>query len=339
MSFRYEDQATYPLAGTQWNPGPAVLEDYRAPSRERAALHRLRTDVGWTTAKVTANELAYPLGPLVTVYGTLRNEREAFLRSWAIWSRQRLPDWLTVEYVVLDEGSTDGVDEAIAELQAQGAPITYVRTRPPGDPGERSCTLAFNWCARHLARGTLLIPQWWDRIPGSFDLLRGLVEPHITEAGIATSGISRHIGGSSSLDGMPPGQLRALLSSVPWRDDPIALAKLCGPRGGHCAPGGATESSMLCIPREELLALGGWDERYRARASYVNVDLFRRVIGSGLRVRFLSEPTGANYHQSHPCPTGRAKPDGVGLLADRGVVRNGGRGGDWGSMEVVEVRR
>lgn len=288
--------------GTIWNPGPADPTGYVRPDRSRPAL-----------ASATA-------APTVTVFGTVRNERKALARSLSVWLRQKLPDGVSVEFLVLDDGSSDGVESMVGDLIAAGAPIRYTRWREPDDPTERSCTVVFN-AALLLVDSPLVVAQWFDRVPGSFGHLAALVAPHRKRAGIVTSAISRHVGSSSSVSNMPPEQLDALLALVDWRERPEQLELVAGPIGAHCVPGQATESSGLCIARDELVALGGWDERYGAsRHGYPNVDLWRRVLGSGLVAVFPDAPVANNYHLSHPA--GRREGKDTSLLADVTLARN-----------------
>ena len=296
------------------SPNPPDLYGYAAPARTRPALAD-----------------AVPGVPLVTVLGTVRDEAIAFERSWHVWSRQTgvAPD--AVDFLVLDDGSTDDIVEVVRRARAGsefGARIRYARMRPPGAPEQRSCTLAFNSGVRHLVRTPLVMIQWWDRIPGSFDHLARLIAPHRKLAGIATSAVSRHIGGSSSMHEMTPDELAATLALVDWRADPTSLDRVAGRIGGHCVPGDASESSGLVIPVAEFEALGGFDERYRERAGYVNVEFFRRAMQSGLQIVF---PGVQNYHQSHPA--NRVKDHG--WLDDPRVMRNGGA--DWGIAAPIEV--
>jgi hypothetical protein len=171
-----------------------------------------------------------------------------------------------------------------------------------------------------------VLVQWWDRIPGHQAMLRRILEPHETRTGIVTSGVSRHIGGSSSMDELSPIALARMLELVPWREDLRRLAEIAGPIGGHCVPGNASESSCWCAPLDEVIALGGYDERYRERAGYANVELFRRFFEAGLVVEFVPEPFGANYHQSHAA--NRVKDNG--FLDDRRTKRN--QGIEWGNL-------
>ena len=90
------------------------------------------------------------------------------------------------------------------------------------------------------------------------------------------------------------------------------------------------------IPVAELVAVGGFDERYRSRAGYVNVTMFRRLLATGLVVWHPTDSEANNYHLSHPCPVGRKKADSLPLLRDTAVVVNGGPNGDWGRLEPPE---
>lgn len=267
--------------------------------------------------------------PLVTVLGTVRDELPALQRSWAVWSQQRIPASWLVEYVVLDEGSRDGVGRWVAERQREGAPITRIVTARPGGP-QRSCTLAMNACIRHHVRSPLIMIQWWDRIPGSFDHLRALVAPHLTRTNCATSAVARHIGASSSVEDFDSTTLNRALAQVAWQEDPLKLAKIAGEIGPHCLPGAQTESAGLVIRREHFAAIGGFDERYTTRASYVNVELWRRLLHAGIECFNVAEPDGANYHQTHAAPGGRTK--SYGFLDDRCIVRNPD---GWGNERAV----
>jgi len=314
---RYVEQTRFP-GPPPWNPlGVPDTSGYEPPDRSSPALDT-------TPAS----------GPLVAVIGTVRDEAVPWERSWRVWERQALPDWLRgrVEYHVLDDGSSDGIRDAVAAERRVGSPLVYSRWREPGEGPDRSCTLLFNAAIRGLVTAPLVVIQWWDRIPGSLQLLAHLVRPHADYPGIVTTGVSRHIGGSSSVDGMDPDALEVLLGTVPWRDDPSALNRIAGRIGGHCVPGAMTESSCLAIPRAEFLALGGYDERYTARHGYPNVTLWRRVLHSGLVALTVPEPHGSNYHQSHP--QDRSAKD-LSLLGDLRVRVN--EEDDWGCLEPAEV--
>lgn len=321
----YVFQREFPLPGSPWNPGEPDFTNFRPPTR--------RGDTG-----IVESPAAKTVGagdPVVTVLGTVRNEAQALERSLSIWTRQVLPDGIKAELLVLDDGSNDdplGVVHRYRKVCGDGPlRIRYVRVREPGG-SQRNCTLVFNMAVRQLVRTPLVLFQWWDRIPGSFIHLTQLVVPHLGQGTIVTSAISRHLGGSSSVDAMRPVELEVLLKLVDWRDDPGKLATVAGRIGNHCIPGQATESSGFCLPIDEFVALGGYDERYTARANYSNVELWRRILQGGLQAWFVEEPEGANYHQSHPCPTGRVKDHGV--LDDLRVRRNVGR--DWGAMPYLE---
>ena len=298
------EQTTFgaPL-GSIWNPKEADPTGYTQPDRSKPALHSLPEKV-----------------PTITVMGTIRNERLALSRSLSVWLRQQKPDWLTVEYLICDDGSCDGIERVMENLLEAGAPIRYTKWRLPGDEVERSCTVVFN-AALRLVRSPLVLAQWYDRVPGSLAHLVALVAPHRRTKGIVTSATSRHIGSSSSVNDMAPQQLAALLALVDWKAKPEQLSLVAGPIGGHCVAGQATESSGLCIAKDELVALGGWDERYaQSRHGYPNVDLWRRVLGAGLVAQFPAEPVGANYHLSHPA--GRREGKDTSLLSDVSLVRN-----------------
>ena len=129
---------------------------------------------------------------------------------------------------------------------------------------------------------------------------------------------------------MTPDELAQRLAMVQWQTKPQTLARICGSIGTHCVPGNASESAGLFLRTDELMAVGGWDPRYTTQHSYVNVDLFRRLLQAGLTAAFIPEPHGANYHQSHGSYRERAaKP--LALMGDPMVVRNGGPGGEWGN--------
>lgn len=324
-------QREFPLPGSPWNPhlGAADLSGYHVPSvRFRAAVE-------------APAYLAICAGqPIVSVLGTVRNEALPLDRSLCVWRTQMLDQDVRAQLLVLDDGSDDDplavVDRHRQWLREhdreEHIAIRYLRFRGPGAVPERSCSLVMNAAIRQVVETPLVLVQWWDRIPGSALHLDHLVTEHLRMTGIVTSAVSRHVGGSSSVQTMTPSQLEATLALVPWRDDPYSLARVAGPIGDHCRPGEATESSGFCLPIDEFIALGGFDERYVSRASYVNVELWRRMFEGGLVALFVPEPNGANYHQSHACPTNRAKD--MGWLHDPLVRRN--QGVEWGSLTYLE---
>jgi hypothetical protein len=307
-------QHSFPLRGSIWNPDAPVDRTgfaLRAPE----ALDALR----------------------VAVVGTVRDQRIPAERTWGIWRRQAEVPGVEVEFWMLDDGSADGTEDAAARWAFEDPRLRYAKFREPGGP-DRSCTLLLNWAIRNID-ADLLIIHWWDRIPDSLYHLRKLVIPHIdgteellTRAPIVTSAQSRHIGGSSSVDELSPDDLAARLSLVPWKDDPSTLSRIAGPAGGHTVPGYATESSEFCVRRSDLVALGGYDERYVTRHGYPNVDLWRRLLHAGFVGAF---PVGlANYHQSHPAGGPRSGKD-TSLLSDLRLVRNVGE--EWGNLEPMLV--
>lgn len=315
-------QPAFPQIGRPYElPGEADSTGYTPPDRTRPAL---RPDGRPWRGR----------GPSVTLIGTVRNEVPALDRSWRAWSMQRLPPGMTATAWVLDEGSTDDPLAWVKAQHAAGLPpgwaLHYAQTRKAGDPGERSCTIAHNAAVAQLVRSPLVLIQWWDRMPGHQDHLAVLLAPHTKAGGLATSAVGRHLGGSSSCDTLAPAQLAALLRLSGWERDLSALARIAGPIGGHCRPGQASESTGLCLPVAEFVALGGFDERYCTRASYVNVEFFRRLFAAGVAVGFVPEPVGANYHQSHPCPTQRQKD--YGWLHEPAIRRNTG---GWGKAPIL----
>jgi hypothetical protein len=308
------EQTEFP-GGPPWNV-PGDLTGYTAPDRTGPVLETLPET-----------------GPLVTIIGTVRDERIALERSMEVWFGQHLPAWLEgrVEWLILDDGSSDDVTQTVLRWAYQEErPIRLSQWREdPTDQTERSCTLLFNAAIRHMVHSPLVMLQWYDRIPGSFRHLASLVEPHRQRAGIMTSAITRHIGGSSSIEAMTPDALAAHLRLIDWRNEPRQLENIAGTIGGHCIPGVATESSGLCIAVEELLAIGGYDEAYTTRASYANVELWRRLLQTGLTAVFPDEAYAQNFHQSH----GANRVKDYGQLHDQRVVRN--LNTDWGAIEPV----
>lgn len=314
------EQSVFPSSPAWLSPKAPDFTGYAQPGRDTPAL---------------ANVVG--VHPLVSVIGTVHDEALPLRRSLRVWQQQRLPDWLRgrVELWILDDGSSDHPQGVVAEqyglFAAIGISLRYARFREPGSPGNRSCTLVHNAAIRQLVTSPLVMIQWWDRIPGSLRHLAALAEPHRQFSGIATSAISRHIGGSSSMDGMTPEALAARLASVEWADDPSRLERIAGPVGGHCRPGAATESSGLLLPVREFEAVGGFDERYAERAGYVNVELFRRLLQTDLKVLFPAAVVAQNFHQSHAA--NRVKSPG--WLDDPRVVRNVDR--EWGTLQPIEV--
>ncbi len=311
------EQRVFPGAGTWLQPGPPDLSGWAQPDRSRPAIADLPSSAG-----------------IVIVIGTVRDEAVPLDRSLRVWARQILPDWLRdrAEAWVLDDGSRDDPASVVARWRGPcaeaGIRLRYAQVREPGDAAERSCTLVHN-AAIAAVTTPLVMVQWWDRIPGSHHHLASLVAPHLHRAGIVTSAIARHVGGSSSCDEMTPDQLAAVLGTVDWESDPGNLAVVAGAIGGHCVPGQATESPGLVAPVVELRALGAYDERYVTRAGYANVELWRRLLQVGLVALFPPPARGQNFHQSHAA--NRAKDRG--WLHDPVVVRN--RGVEWGRAATL----
>lgn len=305
-------QTAFPVPGHNWQPG-ADFTGYEKPQYD------------------VPNEIH------VSIIGSVKNELEAFKRSWEIWCRQRYTtELIKPTYWLLDDGSDDDIGSyanllRTVGLAGDGPRVVYVRYRNPGGE-DRSCTLLFNHAIRYLVTDPYVMIQWWDRIPGSFRHLEKLAIPHLKRTGITTNAVSRHVGGSSSMETMKDGDLRDLLGSVNWVKDPTRLRQVAGKIGGHCVPGKSSESSGMFFRKEEFLAVGGYDERYTQRASYANVELWRRLLQAGVTAYFVPEPDGANYHQSHEAAREHKTME---FLADKHVCRN--QGVEWGDLEPLEV--
>jgi glycosyltransferase involved in cell wall biosynthesis len=187
--------------------------------------------------------------PVISIIGTIYNQAKQAERALDIWCRQNFQ--YPYEIIVLDDGSTDGTREMVAAFQARYPElIRYFYFDAPHFT--RNCTLLFNTAIRRLMRSEIAVLQWYDRIPGSFDALQHLYEPHLEHDRLLVTFLTRHIAGSSSREVFAEEEVDRLLDSVPWRENPEALTRIMGTPGNHCHPHTMNESACFSVRQKHL---------------------------------------------------------------------------------------
>lgn len=261
--------------------------------------------------------------PVISIIGTVYNQAKLAERSLDIWCRQNFDK--PYEIIILDDGSTDHTAKMIKSMQNRYPGI--IRYFYFDEPNLiRNCTLLFNTAIKRIMRSDIAVIQWYDRIPGTFNALNILYEPHLYEDKICVSFLSRFIYGSSSRDVASDDYVDFLLSRVDWREDPMELEKVMGVPGSHCYPHTMNESSCFSIKKKHFEAIGGYDERYVKVANYSNIELYGRLKNFGINVMITDT---VNFHQPH----GSNRSDiQLPIESDSVILRNTRIRKDWGSI-------
>ena len=211
---------------------------------------------------------------------------------------QRGLDGVTLELVVLDNGSTPAVD-----VQALRGIVPDVRVIRP-----KVClpspARAINAAMRQL-RGPLL-GLWIDgaRLASPGIVCRA-VEAWRADSSRAIGTLAFHLGPdvqmASVLDGYNAAAEDALLASIPWREDGYRLFDIAVLAGSSAAGwfGCINETNGFFADCALWHTLGGLDERFEAPGGgFVNLDLWRRAVEASNREPWMILGEGT-FHQVH----------------------------------------
>ena len=109
----------------------------------------LRMARGWSRwKKRNAAPPASAADPAVSLILCVRNDLDALQAIWPRWTGQQFPDQWTVQWVVVDDGSTDGTAAWLRQQAAQDARITVVH-HPKQHPGKKEALAAGIAAAAH----------------------------------------------------------------------------------------------------------------------------------------------------------------------------------------------
>ncbi len=187
------------------------------------------------------------------------------------------------EFLVLDDGSSDGSGQVFSDYAKRDERIRIVH-RPDG--GNRGLTASLNKLLAE-ARGRMVARIDGDDICRPERFLRQvsyLDDPSNTDCVCLGTG-------SIAID--PGGELLAL-EYTPLRHDMIVSDLFRG-------NGGAIRHPSMMARRNDLLALGGYDERYRTAQ---DLDLYLRLSERG---RLANLPEVLLYYRMHPDQTNQAQ--------------------------------
>ena len=202
------------------------------------------------------------------------------------------------EVIVLDSGSSKPLDRNWVTSIQNNYRYKYVKSKWP-TPCE-----AMNAGIRMAQAKTVVLMIDGARILSPGVLSKMLMIDKMNDSSFVYT-IAMHLGdkiqNKSMLEGYDQHQEDRLLTSVDWQADGYRLFDISclagSSRDGYMNP--IAESNCFSLPKEKLLQIGGYDERFTSSGGgLVNLDLFNRAQLSPdlLPVMLLGE---GSFHQYH----------------------------------------
>ena len=211
------------------------------------------------------NGTAPRLSAVVATY----NRRQLLAKALAALDRQTLPQD-RFEVIVVDDGSTDGTAEWVAE-QAFAMSCRLIRQGNQGASAARNAGI-------EAARGDVVLFLDDDFVPGAH-LLEEHLKIHESDSRVAVIGPT-------------PSLTRYGEPWIAWQQATMERTYDAMARG-VCEPSFREFWSGNCsVGREHVEAVGGFDVSLRA---YEDVELGYRLMRHGLRFRFNAKATGLHY--------------------------------------------
>jgi glycosyltransferase involved in cell wall biosynthesis/GT2 family glycosyltransferase len=255
---RSSARARSEMGGDGAEPPPALRAGERGPSESR----------------LETGSRAETIPAAVSVVIPTRNRRASLLRTLRALANQTLSK-NEYEVVVVNDGSTDGTDEAVAGFAAPFA----VRTVPSHGRGRAA---ACNAGAR-AARGTLLVLLDDDMEPGE-----AFLESHLRE----------------QVYGSRRGVIGAVPVSLGASETPVVryigekfnrhLEKL--ERSDYRVTFRDFYSGNFSIPRDLFLQVGGFDEEFRIYGNE-DGDLALRLLHAGVEIRYSRDAVARQHYE------------------------------------------
>lgn len=254
--------------------------------------------------------------PRLSVIGTLYNQCKSASRVLLSYLYQSFSE--PYEILIMDDGSTDGSDDMIVDLQLLFPnKIRYFYFR---QPKITPWLLPINAGIRKARADIVVIALGLDRIPLQ-NALEELYTPHLEYDRVFVTLLNRHIGVSSSMEVISEDEVDSLLHKIRWREDRQRLYKIAGPMASTHTAERMDESPCFSVQKRWLEAVGGYDERYTTTPTFANLDLWMRMKRFGLTPIFGE---GAVFHQPHKALRLNRGPMTTEYLKykDQGIVRN-----------------
>jgi len=254
-------------------------------------------------------------------------QAEILEKSLHIWANQTFPK-KDYEVLVMDgEQSEDGIK--IAQNYKTEYPDFNLRYFTYGGRIVYKCPIhAWNVGIKQ-SMGEIIGLTMEDRLT-TFDAVEALYRPHTRENDIFCTVLPRLIEGSGGSN---------KIETVNWRENPKLLFAISKPTIIATKEKKENETVMFSLPRQIMLELGGFDERWRDYG-YWMLSLYQRFLSYGLKPHEVSWIINA-HHPHHRHGTMEAgKYDGQARIAQWEKIKKlndhpfkENIGMNWGEME------
>lgn len=211
-----------------------------------------------------------PVAPVLSVVMPTFNRRARVLRALDALADQDVD--VAYEIVVVSDGSTDGTDEALADLDL-GVAVVADRQDNAGPSAARNRAV-------ELARGEILVFIDDDIIAD-----RGLLAAHLAAQRDSTAGVV--VTGP-----MLTPHDHEMSPWVRWEQDRLERQYGDLAAGTYEATGRLFYTGNASVPRSFVVGAGGFDTRFR-RAE--DLELGLRMMENGATFRFVPEARGYHY--------------------------------------------
>jgi glycosyltransferase involved in cell wall biosynthesis len=208
-------------------------------------------------------------------------------RTLYIWSQQTFP-YQDYEVLVMDGGQAD-LGIAVARLYRELHPDFNLRYFTYDGRVKWMCPVhAWNVGIKQ-ARGEIVIVTMEDRLT-SFDAVGALYAPHAKRESIFCTVLPWLMEGTVEDN---------LIGTVDWRANPKFLWAIARPTIIATGQKRENESVMFSLPRQTMIDLRGFDERWRDYG-YWMLSLYQRFLDYGLRPYEVSWiPNVHHHHHRH----------------------------------------
>ena len=255
----------------------------------------------------------------VSVILSYYKQPEILEKTLHIWTKQTF-DHNDYEILVMDGGNDP---EGIKVYQEYKKEFPNLRYFTYDGKVDYKCPI-HSWNVGFIqAKGDIIIATMEDRMT-TFDAVQALYQPHLKNKDIFCTVLPYLTTGN--LEFNP-------INRIEWRFNPKLLWSIAKPTLIATKEKPENETVMYSIPRKTMLAIGGFDERWRDYG-YWMLDLYQRFLKFGLKPFEVSWIINLHHHHIRHKTMNQELSNSVTRMTEwKKLLANPVRDYHWGSME------